>query len=89
MSHSAFWKNAHHYFERVYDTMGLDPIWRDYLTHPKRVMTVSCPIRLDNGHIQTFTGFRALSLIAHWRHCSKAASASTWASISTRSWRWR
>ncbi|QOV87348.1 Glu/Leu/Phe/Val family dehydrogenase [Humisphaera borealis] len=58
-THSAFWQNAHHYFDRVYGTMGLDPIWRDYLTHPKRVMTVSCPIRLDNGTIQTFTGFRA------------------------------
>jgi glutamate dehydrogenase (NAD(P)+) len=56
--HSAFWQNAHLYFDRVYQTMNLDPMWRAYLSSPKRVLTVSCPVRMDDGRIQVFTGFR-------------------------------
>ena len=57
--HSAFWQNAHLYFDRVYQQMNLDPTWRAALTTPKRVLAVSCPIRMDNGSIQVFTGYRA------------------------------
>ncbi|HSU68945.1 MAG TPA: Glu/Leu/Phe/Val dehydrogenase [Tepidisphaeraceae bacterium] len=55
---SAFWQNAHFYFDRVYSTMNLDPVWRDFLSTPKRVLTVSCPIKMDDGRIQVFTGYR-------------------------------
>ena len=58
-SHSAFWQNAHFYFDRVYTQMGLDPTWRPVLSAPKRVLTVSCPVRMDDGRIQVFTGYRA------------------------------
>src|ERR671926_259501 len=38
--------------------LNLDPgIWR-ILTHPKRQITVSCPIQMDNGEIEVFTGYR-------------------------------
>ncbi|HVT90866.1 MAG TPA: Glu/Leu/Phe/Val dehydrogenase [Tepidisphaeraceae bacterium] len=57
--HSKFWENAHLYFDRVYQTMGLDQLWRAALSSPKRVMTVSCPVRMDDGKIQVFTGYRA------------------------------
>jgi glutamate dehydrogenase (NAD(P)+) len=57
--HSKFWQNAHLYFDRVFQTMNLDPTWRAVLSSPKRVLTVSCPIRMDNGTIQVFTGYRA------------------------------
>jgi glutamate dehydrogenase (NAD(P)+) len=57
--HSKFWQNAHLYFDRVYQTMNLDPLWRAVLSSPKRVMTVSCPVKMDNGTIQVFTGYRA------------------------------
>src|SRR2546423_915103 len=56
--HSRFWQNAHLYFDRVYQTMNLDPVWRATLASPKRVLTVSCPVRMDDGRIQVFTGFR-------------------------------
>jgi glutamate dehydrogenase (NAD(P)+) len=56
--HSPFWQNAHLYFDRVYQTMNLDPTWRAVLSSPKRVLTVSCPVRMDSGAIQVFTGFR-------------------------------
>ena len=57
--HSEFWQNAHLYFDRVYETMNLDPTWRAYLSAPRRVLTVSCPIRMDDGRMQVFTGYRA------------------------------
>ncbi|MGA3066063.1 MAG: Glu/Leu/Phe/Val dehydrogenase [Tepidisphaeraceae bacterium] len=57
--HSKFWQNAHHYFDSVYQTMNLNPIWREMLSSPKRVLTVSCPVRMDDGRIQVFTGYRA------------------------------
>jgi glutamate dehydrogenase (NAD(P)+) len=57
--HSKFWQNAHQYFDRVYATMNLDPLWRAVLSTPKRVLTVSCPVKMDNGGIQVFTGYRA------------------------------
>ena len=38
--------------------LDLDPgIWR-ILTHPKRQIVVSCPVQMDNGDIEVFTGFR-------------------------------
>ncbi|HZZ44555.1 MAG TPA: Glu/Leu/Phe/Val dehydrogenase [Tepidisphaeraceae bacterium] len=57
--HSSFWQNSHSYFDRVYKSMNLDPIWRAVLSSPKRVLTVSCPVKMDDGSIQVFTGFRA------------------------------
>src|SRR5215208_6899814 len=56
--HSKFWQNAHLYFDRVYTSMSLDPVWRTVLSSPKRVLTVSCPVRMDDGSIQVFTGYR-------------------------------
>ncbi|MGH9331977.1 MAG: Glu/Leu/Phe/Val family dehydrogenase, partial [Vicinamibacterales bacterium] len=32
-------------------------IWK-ILTHPKRQIIVSCPIQMDNGEIEVFTGYR-------------------------------
>src|SRR5258708_2019711 len=32
-------------------------IW-EILTHPKRQIIVSCPVQMDNGAIQVFTGYR-------------------------------
>jgi glutamate dehydrogenase (NAD(P)+) len=57
--HSKFWQNAHLYFDRVYQQMNLDPLWREVLSSPKRVLAVSCPVKMDDGSIQVFTGYRA------------------------------
>jgi glutamate dehydrogenase (NAD(P)+) len=57
-AHSKFWQYAHLYFDRVYQTMNLDPAWRQVLSSPKRILTVSCPVRMDDGSIQVFTGYR-------------------------------
>ncbi|MFN7977098.1 MAG: Glu/Leu/Phe/Val dehydrogenase [Vicinamibacterales bacterium] len=45
-------------FEGAARILNLDPgIWQ-ILTHPKRQITVSCPIQRDNGQIEVFTGYR-------------------------------
>ncbi|CAN5630471.1 glutamate dehydrogenase [soil metagenome] len=45
-------------FDGAARLLGLDPgIWK-ILTHPKRQITVSCPIQMDNGEIEVFTGYR-------------------------------
>jgi glutamate dehydrogenase (NAD(P)+) len=38
--------------------LGLEPgVWK-VLTHPKRQIIVSCPVLMDNGEVEVFTGFR-------------------------------
>ena len=45
-------------FDGAARLLGLDRgIWK-ILTHPKRQITVSCPIQMDNGEIEVFTGYR-------------------------------
>ena len=45
-------------FEDAATRLKLDPgIWR-ILTHPRRQVVVSCPVLMDSGEIQVFTGFR-------------------------------
>jgi glutamate dehydrogenase (NAD(P)+) len=56
--HAAFWQNANTYFNKVYAELKLDENVRSMLATPKRVLTVSCPIKMDDGRYQTFTGYR-------------------------------
>jgi len=45
-------------FDEAARLLGLDPgIWK-ILTHPKRQIIVSCPVQMDNGEIEVFTGYR-------------------------------
>ena len=45
-------------FDEAARILKLEPgIWK-ILTHPKRQITVSCPVQMDNGEIEVFTGFR-------------------------------
>ncbi len=45
-------------FDGAARLLGLDPgIWK-ILTHPKRQIMVSCPVQMDNGEIEVFTGYR-------------------------------
>jgi glutamate dehydrogenase (NAD(P)+) len=45
-------------FEGAARLLGLEPgIWK-VLTHPKRQIIVSCPVQMDNGEIEVFTGYR-------------------------------
>jgi glutamate dehydrogenase (NAD(P)+) len=45
-------------FDGAARLLGLDAgIWK-ILTHPKRQIIVSCPVQMDNGEIEVFTGYR-------------------------------
>jgi len=45
-------------FDDAARLLNLDPgIWK-ILTHPKRQIIVSCPVLMDNGEIEVFTGYR-------------------------------
>src|SRR5205085_4327682 len=45
-------------FDGAARLLGLDPgVWK-ILTHPKRQITVSLPVQMDNGEIEVFTGYR-------------------------------
>jgi glutamate dehydrogenase (NAD(P)+) len=45
-------------FDSAARIINLDPgIWR-ILTHPKRQIVVSCPVQMDSGEIEVFTGYR-------------------------------
>src|SRR5262249_39900196 len=45
-------------FDGAARIINLEPgIWK-ILTHPKRQIMVSCPVQMDNGEIEVFTGFR-------------------------------
>jgi glutamate dehydrogenase (NAD(P)+) len=45
-------------FDGAARLLNLDPgIWK-ILTHPKRQIIVSCPVQMDNGEIEVFTGYR-------------------------------
>jgi len=45
-------------FDGAARLLGLEPgVWK-VLTHPKRQIIVSCPVQMDSGEIEVFTGFR-------------------------------
>ncbi len=47
-------------FEEAARILNLDPgIWK-ILTHPKRQIIVSCPVQMDDGRIEVFTGYRVM-----------------------------
>jgi glutamate dehydrogenase (NAD(P)+) len=45
-------------FELAADKLNLSEDMREILRHPKRELTVNFPVRLDNGRIKTYTGYR-------------------------------
>jgi glutamate dehydrogenase/leucine dehydrogenase len=45
-------------FDTAADAMGLDNDVRTMIKYPERVLTVSVPVRLDDGHIHRFEAYR-------------------------------
>lgn len=46
------------FFDRAADRVGLEDGVRELLRRPWRELQVSVPVRMDDGHIKVFTGFR-------------------------------
>ncbi len=56
--HGAIFHDMLQAFDGAARILNLEPgIWR-ILTHPKRQIVVSCPVQMDNGEIEVFTGYR-------------------------------
>ena len=51
-------------FERTADVMQLPRDLRELMSHPKRQLIVSVPVRMDNGETKVFEGFRVQHNIA-------------------------
>ncbi len=45
-------------FDQAADAMHLDPNLRERLKLPQRSLVVSVPVRMDNGRVEVFTGYR-------------------------------
>jgi glutamate dehydrogenase (NAD(P)+) len=45
-------------FRVIADYLQLDPNMRERMLHPKRAMAVTLPVRMDDGRIKTFQGYR-------------------------------
>ncbi len=45
-------------FDKVADNLGLDPGTKDLLRHPMREYHFSLPVRMDDGSVKVFRGFR-------------------------------
>ncbi len=58
MFDAPLFKDAFNQLEQAAEVMGLDPNILERLKYPKRALTVSVPIRLDDGTVKTFMGYR-------------------------------
>ncbi|MBI4114854.1 MAG: Glu/Leu/Phe/Val dehydrogenase [Candidatus Niyogibacteria bacterium] len=55
---SPAFQNALKQFDKAADNLHLEEGLRERLRFPQRTLIVSCPIRMDSGVIQVFTGYR-------------------------------
>lgn len=58
MSSGSAWESALSQLDEAARTMNLDPGVLEVLRHPRRALEVSIPVRMDDGHIQVFKGYR-------------------------------
>ena len=54
----SFWNMACQQLDRVAERMGLDPNIHAKMRHCQRALVVSVPIRMDDGSVQVFEGYR-------------------------------
>jgi glutamate dehydrogenase/leucine dehydrogenase len=53
------WKNALKQLDDACHILKVDKGIRDYLAEPNKVLRVKLPVKMDNGKIRTFVGFRS------------------------------
>src|SRR5579863_5988785 len=51
-------------FDLAAEYLKLDPGLRQILRTPKRVLEVSIPVKMDNGQVKVFTGYRVQHNVA-------------------------
>jgi glutamate dehydrogenase (NAD(P)+) len=50
--------NAVVQFDRACESLGLEDWLKERLRYPQRTLVVNCPVRMDNGKIKVFSGYR-------------------------------
>ena len=55
---SELYRIAANQFDRAADILDLDPEFRVRLREPRRTLTVNFPVRMDDGSVRNFTGYR-------------------------------
>jgi glutamate dehydrogenase/leucine dehydrogenase len=50
----------------LYDGCRLDTNKYELISHPSRIIEINIPVRMDNGSVKTFTGFRSQHNDARW-----------------------
>lgn len=53
------WQNALKQLDDAVKILKIDSGVRDMLAAPKKILTVALPVRMDNGKIRVFTGYRS------------------------------
>jgi glutamate dehydrogenase/leucine dehydrogenase len=43
----------------LYDGCRLDTNKYELISHPKRIIEINIPVKMDDGNVKTFTGFRS------------------------------
>src|SRR5690606_30216898 len=59
VQHSNPFLNAQRQLLTAVEQLGLDRAVYEVLKEPERVIIVSIPVRMDDGSLRTFTGYRA------------------------------
>src|SRR3990167_10181600 len=54
----SFFKNTLHLIEKAAKLMKLDPNVKEILSNPNRIIEVSLPVKMDDGNMKVFIGFR-------------------------------
>lgn len=52
------WREAMEQLDRAAQRMNLDPVVAERMRHCKRILIVSVPVKMDNGSVQVFEGYR-------------------------------
>ncbi|MFQ6059657.1 MAG: Glu/Leu/Phe/Val dehydrogenase dimerization domain-containing protein, partial [Anaerolineae bacterium] len=52
------WQIALRQFDKAVQYLDLKAGIRDMLRHPKRELTVNFPVKMDDGSVRIFTGYR-------------------------------
>jgi len=52
------WEQALRQLDEVSKIISLDPNIHEVLRNPKRILEVSVPVRMDDGNVRVFTGYR-------------------------------
>ncbi len=53
-------ENALSQLKLACDELGISRDIYEYISHPQRIVIVNCPVKMDNGSVQVFEGFRVL-----------------------------